>query len=127
MARKRELTQFRESLQKRRRELLAAIEATRMELRALQDQERDPEHEESAQSDSADFTLWQVAENQRRELTLVDAALARLDLGDYGTCVDCGLDIAMDRLKVIPFALRCEEDARRRELELRGASVPPSL
>ena len=35
------------------------------------------------------------------------AALARLDTGDYGTCVDCGEPIPERRLLAQPFAVRC--------------------
>lgn len=35
------------------------------------------------------------------------AALARLDAGDYGTCVDCGEPIPERRLLAQPFAVRC--------------------
>jgi DnaK suppressor protein len=34
-------------------------------------------------------------------------ALARLDAGEYGICVDCGTDIPVARLHAQPFAARC--------------------
>ena len=40
-------------------------------------------------------------------LELVDAALARLDAGDYGTCVRCGRPIAPARLDALPWAAHC--------------------
>ncbi len=42
-----------------------------------------------------------------QELQEVDAALARLDDGSYGTCHDCGEPIGWPRLNVQPTALRC--------------------
>jgi DnaK suppressor protein len=49
-------------------------------------------------------------------LGLLDAALARLDCGSYGQCVECRRAIAEQRLRVLPFAVRCRdcEDARER-------------
>ena len=41
------------------------------------------------------------------QLALVDAALARLDDGTYGTCQVCGKAIAPERLEVIPWAATC--------------------
>ena len=41
------------------------------------------------------------------KLELVDAALARLDAGDYGTCVRCGRPIAPARLDALPWAAHC--------------------
>lgn len=40
-------------------------------------------------------------------LDLVDEALARLDAGDYGTCLRCGQPIAPARLEALPWAAQC--------------------
>jgi DnaK suppressor protein len=123
-----DIRRIREALQKRRRDLLRANEATREELAALKSSERDPEYEEGAQAELADYTLSQLIENQRRELLLVDAAFQRMDEGQFGTCVDCGIEIPIERLEAVPFAIRCEEDARRREQERVGGTwATPSL
>ncbi len=39
----------------------------------------------------------------------VVAALARLDSGTYGTCVDCGKPVPDERLEARPEAARCME------------------
>ena len=125
-----EVRRIREQLQRRRRDLIAANQATRDELAALKAAERDPEYEESAQTELADYTLSQLLENQRRELMLIDAAFQRMDHGDFGTCVDCGMDISIERLQALPFAIRCEEDATAHEQERMGnvyATPPASL
>ena len=49
------------------------------------------------------------------ELAIVDAALARVEAGDYGRCLDCGDDIARDRLAANPAAARCTECQERNE------------
>lgn len=41
------------------------------------------------------------------ELDQVVAALARMDHGAYGTCVDCGMEIELPRLHARPMAMRC--------------------
>lgn len=41
------------------------------------------------------------------ELRRTDAALERLEEGDYGYCVDCGEEIEAKRLDVDPAAPRC--------------------
>lgn len=41
------------------------------------------------------------------ELRRIDVALARIANGSYGTCLDCGTDIAPERLRAEPAALRC--------------------
>jgi len=42
------------------------------------------------------------------ELRDVEAALARIDLGTYGMCVQCGAPIPLDRLTAFPTAKRCQ-------------------
>ena len=42
-------------------------------------------------------------------LELVDAALARLDDGTFGTCQRCGRPIAPARLEALPWAAHCIE------------------
>lgn len=62
-----------------------------------------------------DLALRDRAEQQ---LVLVDAALARLDVGTYGACTRCGQPIAPERLEALPWAPRCIDcqriDARDR-------------
>ncbi len=54
---------------------------------------------------------------KRRELRQVDEALAALGRGDYGLCEDCDAEIAEERLEIQPFATRCVECERKREVE----------
>ena len=42
-----------------------------------------------------------------RKLKLIDAALARVDHGDFGVCQACGEDIPLKRLNIIPWAAHC--------------------
>lgn len=41
------------------------------------------------------------------EMRAIEAALARMDDGSYGECLDCGTDIPYERLEVQPTAERC--------------------
>jgi len=45
-----------------------------------------------------------VADIRRQELTRMDEALGRLKEGRYGICVECGAEIAEERLRVAPYA-----------------------
>ena len=42
-----------------------------------------------------------------QELREIDAALARMSDGSYGTCIDCGEEIDPERLRREPAAARC--------------------
>lgn len=44
----------------------------------------------------------------------IDAALARIDDGTYGTCARCGKEIPAARLDAVPYAILCV-DCRRLE------------
>ncbi|MES1246817.1 MAG: TraR/DksA C4-type zinc finger protein [Actinomycetota bacterium] len=59
-----------------------------------------------------DFGLEQDAEHVLAE---IDAALARIDDGTYGTCGGCGKEIPAERLEAVPWARLCIEDARKAE------------
>ncbi len=128
MTRANDLRRLRELLQRRRRDLLHTALGAGTELHALKNQEKDPEFEENAQVELADFTLSSLLESQRKELMLIDAALRRMDEGTYGECVDCGADIPFERLEALPFAIRCEEDASVHERTARGEHyAPPTI
>lgn len=112
------MARLREALQRRRRDILLNFEANERGVQELREGLTTPEYEEGAQADHVEFTLNQLTDAQRRELVLIDAALARMDAGTYGYCVDCELEISPERLEVLPYALRCAEDATRLEREV---------
>ncbi len=119
---------IRADLQRRRRAILETSRRADAELDALRSAERDPEFEEGAQTEHEAFTLSRLGETQRREIQQIDAALARLEAGEYGLCADCEQEIDPRRLKALPYALLCAECASRRE-RAPGAVVgePPSI
>jgi len=57
------------------------------------------------------------AEVQRRIDTVgdIDGALERIKSGEYGTCIDCGAEIDVERLLAFPTAKRCIDCQSRRE------------
>jgi RNA polymerase-binding protein DksA len=61
-----------------------------------------------------DLALRDRAEQQ---LALVDAALARLDDGTFGTCTRCGKPIPAGRLEALPWAPRCIDCQRLADRE----------
>jgi len=58
-----------------------------------------------------------VMENAASQREQVLAALARLDDGTYGRCVDCGQELDEARLDARPEAARCLADQQRWESE----------
>lgn len=43
------------------------------------------------------------------EIRTIEAALLRIARGGYGTCTECGGEIALGRLRAEPTSLRCTE------------------
>ena len=67
------------------------------------DVERDEEMQVLA---SAEIDL-ELQQHTQREIELIDAALERIALRNYGTCCDCGNAIGFARLQAYPMARRC--------------------
>jgi DnaK suppressor protein len=60
-----------------------------------------------ARASAAVDTHANLIDRAEGRLRLIDEALARLDQGSYGVCAECGDEIGLERLKVLPFAVRC--------------------
>ncbi|MFA7431483.1 MAG: TraR/DksA C4-type zinc finger protein [Rhodospirillaceae bacterium] len=57
-------------------------------------------------------------ERRLREISRIDAALKRLDVGDYGYCVSCDKPVAAKRLDLdpaVPTCIKCASAAEHRE------------
>jgi DnaK suppressor protein len=65
---------------------------------------------------SRDFML-SLTEMERRQLTLVEEALRRIEQREYGRCLNCNQEIPEKRLEVEPWARHC---IRCQELEDQG-------
>jgi len=115
---------IRVELQRRRRTILETARRAAAELDSLRSAERDPEFEEGARTDHEALTLSRLGEAQRREVQQIDAALARLDAGEYGRCRECGQDIDPRRLAALPHATHCAACAEGHEGAGKAAGEP---
>jgi DnaK suppressor protein len=100
----------RERLLQERTELLQRIAQERGGLvsRADMAAEHDVrDFENRAQAISERDDEFAMNEHETAELGAIEAALARLDAGHYGQCLDCGTTITETRLAAYPSALRC--------------------
>ena len=113
---------LRQDLQQRRAAITRALQTTMRSTREVPDRgevSKDPYGSASTSHDDelAAITVDRLA----RDLKLIDAALADIDAGRYGTCVECEEAIAPKRLKALPFATRCVECQARTERLVRAA------
>ena len=58
-----------------------------------------------------DEILQAIDESARSELRQIGLALERLEAGTYGLCESCGVMIAAERLRVVPYAAHCRDCA----------------
>ena len=93
----------REILLARRAELLGNIAR-------IEDQLDDPvpkDWEDAASERQGDEVLTALGQSDQAEIRRIDAALARIEAGDYGDCVRCGNPIAEKRLQLLPDTPFC--------------------
>jgi DnaK suppressor protein len=122
--------ELRRVLEARRRELEASV---RGQLSALRAEHATVDHLTTLDDggisdvDTQEDIALALVEITLETIERIDAALERVDAGQYGRCVECGDDIAAARLGALPFAVRClecegarEADARRRRYPERG-------
>ena len=107
--------ELRELLEDRRREILEQVRHKIRHVRAHHGRGSFDEVRDSVDSSDAlmqedlDLALLQL---KSETLEKIENALARLDERTYGYCLECGEEIARQRLASLPFALRytrCEE------------------
>ena len=62
---------------------------------------------EQAQERENDEVLDALGNEAAYELRMIQKALERMEEGEYGACLACGEDIALERLNNMPFAKYC--------------------
>ena len=112
-----DLKRYREILRALRKELAGDID--HLEADAFVNDGERPSADNPADIGSDSFAQEFSPELLQRDgqtLELVDEALARIDDGDFGRCVECESWIKKARLEAIPFAKACIECQRAAEL-----------
>jgi DnaK suppressor protein len=75
---------------------------------------------DSARSLADVATHASLIERAEDQLKAIDTAFSRLERGRYGICEECGEDIPVERLKVLPFAAYCVDCQSKRNQGLRS-------
>ncbi len=102
---------IRENLLKRREDILDVIRRRQME-RSANGIALEQDLNEQAASEQNDSIIDAVNEIERKELTEIDNALRRLELGNYGVCEVDGESIDEKRLLALPFARTCTQHSK---------------
>jgi DnaK suppressor protein len=110
MSRSEQMGKIRERLLKKRDDV---FEAHRLGDEArLVLSEHDIEPEETAQKEAIADVMAIMDEIEQKEIQAINKALARMELGEYGSCEVCGKGIEMERLEAIPWTPVCSKHAR---------------
>lgn len=102
-----DITQRKTQLLARRDELEARLREIGSELDAHQSRD----WEELATEREGDEVLEGMGQSGKAEMAKIDAALARIEEGEYGYCVKCGALISEERLDVLPYTPLCRNCA----------------
>jgi len=107
-----DVERFKELLEEERRRVLDAIEYLHKENPGSIEEETDDETTDNHIAETATVTLdreidYTLEENSEHVLSEIEGALARIEAGTYGACVNCGKPIAEERLAAIPWATYC--------------------
>jgi DnaK suppressor protein len=108
-------TELAKILDERRHELANAVQHRWRDARADNIVEPDVLDEgESSEADTQEDIEFALLQMKTETLNKITLALRRLAEGTYGSCLECGEDIATARLRALPFAVRCTtcEEAR---------------
>jgi DnaK suppressor protein len=127
---------LRRMLEERRREIHEKLRSIRESLPTELGAVRDAE--EQSVDDFVQEMDFALMEMKAETLGKIDEAIQRLEDGGYGSCEECGAEIAAARLKALPFATRCrdcqelEESRAAEERPQRGtggyvASLPATM
>ncbi|PRX34990.1 transcriptional regulator, TraR/DksA family [Meinhardsimonia xiamenensis] len=98
-----DLAQRRATLEARLKELEERIREAEQELEGHDTKD----WEDLAQERENDEVLEDMIVNAREEIRAIQAALKRMDEGEYGYCVRCGAEIAEERLDLVPYTPFC--------------------
>ena len=105
---KRELDRFKKMLLAQREEIMGnARRALSGDIHV--DPDDFPDEMDIASSEVSLQFAGRLREREQGLLSKIDAALAKIDQGEYGDCVMCGEAIGLARLKARPVAELCIE------------------
>jgi DnaK suppressor protein len=105
-------------LEARRRELMSEVQGR---IRDVRVEGADKPHDvldqgETSEADIQEDIEFALIQMKAETLNKINEALARLEDGRYGHCFECGEEISEQRLRALPFAVRCKDCEEAREI-----------
>ena len=128
--RKARYNELKRILEERRTEMLLEVHDKMRDVRkenstvAQQGVRDEAESSEADIQEDIEFALLQM---KAETLKKIDDALLLLDNDAFGECYECGDEISAQRLRALPFAVRCKycEEKREYETQIDKGNGPP--
>lgn len=98
---------FRELLIKRQADLIAIVEAGAEAAQPVELDQARVGRLSRMDALQGQAMSQEACRRREQELVRISKALKRLELGEYGECLNCGEDIAIGRLEIDPAATLC--------------------
>jgi len=119
--RRRELEILQRLLADRKHELLG--EADRTVGGMGEGREQFPDPTDRALHEGNRNLVLRIRDRERRLISKIDEALARMDDGSYGKCEECGREIGFARLRARPVTTLCIDCKAEQEAEERRRRI----
>lgn len=108
--------ELKEMLEERRRELVSEVHGKIRDARAENKMSEVLDAGETSEADIQEDIEFALIQMKTETLSKINEALSRLEEGSYGNCFECGEEIAEQRLRALPFAVRCKDCEEAREV-----------
>jgi DnaK suppressor protein len=116
-----DLQQMRKALERQRRSLAAQASTLAGNARISGDETSTEDADIATALHDREVALF-LEHTARTQLGEVDAAVARMQAGQYGICDDCHQEIDPERLRALPRASKCVSCQRKAELRAKRLS-----
>lgn len=114
---KREKERYKKKLLERKREIADALSEFYNDTKEVENSGIAMDMADKAESSYTKEFLLSLSDTERKQLKMIDAALARIEACDYGVCQMCGVTIGKKRLDAVPWAPYCIDCQHKAEEE----------
>ena len=116
---KKRLEYFKKRLETKQQDLRRTVSRTEQDGRVADSETAQDIADKAASSYTKEF-LFHQSNSERQLLNMVEAALARLREGEFGSCINCGNEVNAKRLDAVPwtrYCIDCQEKLEQGQLE----------
>ena len=103
-----EIDRFRHILMGKKAELIALIQKTENYGREADNESETMDIADKATSSYTKEFMFSKSNNDRQLMQMITEALARIEEGAFGECLNCGEDVEIRRLEAVPWARLCK-------------------